>query len=197
MIAPHLGVAEHAALLAEAVGLTDGGVDIDRHRRVARTGSGGPGPGQQLASHLVELASVPPAERAQERAERRRGRTPWPSTDAVSPERSRSASSMQSPPASAEWTRVIALRPTLARRPHRRDRRARRRAHAGRDAGPVWPAASSRRWPPDARHRRSRPHGQDCGKIRGSKKCLPVGGVVGVVTTIFPCRKALFVDTRP
>ena len=41
--------------------------------------------------------------------------TSWPSTASVPPERSTSASSMESPPASAEWTSVIALWPTLAR----------------------------------------------------------------------------------
>ena len=71
VIAPHVGVAEHAALLGQPVGLTDGRVDIDGDRCVARTGSGGPGPPQQLAGHLVELAGVAPAERTQERAERR------------------------------------------------------------------------------------------------------------------------------
>ena len=76
MIAPHLGVAEHAALLGQPVGLTDGRVDIDRGRRLARTGPGGPGPPQQLAGHLVELAGVAPAERTQERAQRRRGEYP-------------------------------------------------------------------------------------------------------------------------
>ncbi len=40
---------------------------------VARTGSGGPGPPQELAGHLVELAGVAPAEGTQERAERRGG----------------------------------------------------------------------------------------------------------------------------
>ena len=37
--------------------------------------------------------------------------TRWPSTLAVCPQPSRSASSMQSPPASSEWTRVNSLRP--------------------------------------------------------------------------------------
>ena len=40
--------------------------------------------------------------------------TPWPSTASVSPDRSTSASSIQSPPASAECTKVMALWPTLA-----------------------------------------------------------------------------------
>ena len=42
-------------------------------------------------------------------------RTAWPSTAAVAPARNMSASSIESPPANAEWTRVIALSPTLAR----------------------------------------------------------------------------------
>src|SRR6266540_3746578 len=40
--------------------------------------------------------------------------TRWPSTVAVCPQRSTSASSMQSPPASIEWTRVNSLRPGRA-----------------------------------------------------------------------------------
>jgi hypothetical protein len=76
VIAAHLGVAEHAALFGQSVGLTDGRVDIDGGRCAARTGSGFPGPHQQLAGHLVDLAGMAPAERAQEGAERRGGEHP-------------------------------------------------------------------------------------------------------------------------
>jgi len=34
------------AIFGQAVGLVDGGVDIDGERLLARTGTGGPGPGQ-------------------------------------------------------------------------------------------------------------------------------------------------------
>ena len=42
-------------------------------------------------------------------------RTPWPSTEGVSARRIRSASSMQSPPANAECTKVMAFSPTFDR----------------------------------------------------------------------------------
>ena len=74
VVAPHVVVGElGATLLLEPVGLADGGVDVDGHRRVARAGARRPRSGQQLARDLVELAGVAPCEAAQERPQRRGG----------------------------------------------------------------------------------------------------------------------------
>ena len=82
-------------------------------------------------------------------------------------------------------------------RPRRPDRRARRTAPAGPDAGPAWPAASSPALATRCSSSKVTPTRSRLWQDRASKKCLPVGVLAGVVTTIFPCRKALFADTRP
>ena len=124
VIAPLASVAMMTgALLAQAVGFADGGVQVDGQGQVPGTSPSGPGPGQQFAAHPVQLADVAPAKAAQEGAQslppRRRGVdgafTVPPRAQAVRPARSASASSMQSPPASADATRVISLSPVLAR----------------------------------------------------------------------------------
>ena len=62
VVAAHVVVGEVGpALFGQAVGLADGGVDIDGERLLARTGPGGPGPGQQLPRHLVQLTGMAPA----------------------------------------------------------------------------------------------------------------------------------------
>jgi hypothetical protein len=60
---------------------------------------------------VVELADVPEGERAQESPDRAGCHDPMGEHPAVAPQRSTSASSMQPPPASIEWTRVNSLRP--------------------------------------------------------------------------------------
>ena len=124
VIAPLAGVTMMArSLLCQPVGLADGGVQVDGQRPVAGSGTGGPGPGQQLPAHPVQLADMAPPEAAQERPQslpsRKRGvegaLTMHPSTEEVRPARSASASSMQSPPASAEATSVSILSPAFAR----------------------------------------------------------------------------------
>ena len=110
-------------LLGPPVGLADGGVQVDGQRPVAGSGTGGPSPGQQFPAHPVLLADIAPPEAAQERPQslpsRKRGvegaLTMHPSTEEVRPARSASASSMQSPPASAEATSVSILSPAFAR----------------------------------------------------------------------------------
>ena len=72
-----------------------------------------------------------------------------PRVQAVPPVRNTSASSMQSPPASAEATSV----PVFAR-PHRPGRGAAGRVRAGRDAGPGWREGAARHWPPGGGRRR-------------------------------------------
>ena len=118
VVAPLAGIAVVAgALLGQSVGLADGGIEVDGERRVAGSGPSGPGPGQQLPAHPVQLADVAPPEAAQEGAQslpsRKRGvdgaLTVPPRVQAVPPVRNTSASSMQSPPAMAEATRVISL----------------------------------------------------------------------------------------
>ena len=170
VIAPHHGVAEHAPLLGESVGLTDGRVDIDRHRRLARPGSGGPGPPQQLARHLVELAGVAPAEGSQKGAERRRGQHPVaqapPRCHQIAVRRRHRYSHRRPAP---NGPRSWPCGPHWRGPPPRQDRHARRRAPAVPSAAPASPAASIQRSPPDARRRMSRQGGRGCGKIRASK----------------------------
>ena len=68
VIAPLAGVAMVACpLLGQPIGLADGGVQVDGEWRVAGSGSSGPGPGQQLPAHPVQLTDVAPPEAAQER----------------------------------------------------------------------------------------------------------------------------------
>ena len=70
MIAPGAGVAVVAgALLGQSVGLADRRIKVDGKWCVAGSGSGLPGPGQQLAAHPVQLADVAPAKAAQEGAQ--------------------------------------------------------------------------------------------------------------------------------
>ena len=67
MIAPLAGVAVVTrALLGQTVGLADVGVQVDGQRPVAGSGPGGPGPGQQLPAHPIQLADLAPPEAAQE-----------------------------------------------------------------------------------------------------------------------------------
>ena len=73
--------------------------------------SSGPSPCQQLTAHPVQLMDVAPPEASQEGT-----RGGWRLDHAaVPPVGNTSASSMQSPPASAEATRVSILSPVLAR----------------------------------------------------------------------------------
>ena len=70
MVAAHLGVpVVEGALLLEAVRLADRRVEVDREGSIAGTGSGRPGPGEEMPADGIELADVAPAEAAQERAE--------------------------------------------------------------------------------------------------------------------------------
>jgi hypothetical protein len=73
MVAKGPGVAEGGAALVVAVDLADGGVQVDRHWRIAWPGAGRPSLGHDGLGHAVELADVPEGERAQERPQRRRG----------------------------------------------------------------------------------------------------------------------------
>ena len=54
------------SLLGQSIGLADGRVQVDAQGRVAGSGPSGPGPGQQLAAHAVELTDMPPPEAVQE-----------------------------------------------------------------------------------------------------------------------------------
>ena len=74
MIAPLAGVAVMAGtLLAQAVGLADGGVQVNGQGPVAGSGPSGPGPGQQLPADPGQLPDVAPPEAAQEAAQGGRG----------------------------------------------------------------------------------------------------------------------------
>ena len=67
VIAPLAGVAMMARpLLAQPVGLADGGIEINGQRTVAGAGPGVPGPDQQFPAHPVQLAHMAPPKAAQE-----------------------------------------------------------------------------------------------------------------------------------
>ena len=68
MIAPLAGVVvATGALLGQSVGLTDGGVQVDGQRIIARSGPSCPGSGQRLPAHPIQLPHVAPPETPQER----------------------------------------------------------------------------------------------------------------------------------
>ena len=160
VIAPLAGVAVMArALLGQTIGFADGGVQVDGQRPVAGSGTGSPGPGQQLAAHPIQLADVAPPEAAQERPQGRwrldhtaqnpscpAGAQRVVVVDAVAP-------SQTLPPRKrgAEATRVMILSPVLAlpgASPRSRSRSTswgRPRCWA-RVAGRISPALSTRRW---------------------------------------------------
>ena len=74
VVAPPVGVAVAAgALHGLAVGLADGGVQVDGQRLLAGTGPCVPSYGQQLPADPVQLPHVAPAEAAQEGAQGGRG----------------------------------------------------------------------------------------------------------------------------
>ena len=73
MIAARTGVAGALRpLLREAVGLAHRRIEVDGEWRLAGSGPGGPGAGEQRATDAVELADVAPAEAAEKGAERGR-----------------------------------------------------------------------------------------------------------------------------
>jgi hypothetical protein len=65
MVAEPVGVTVAGALLVVAVHLADGGVHIHGQRSVAGPSARRPGPGEDLAGHLVELADVAEREATQ------------------------------------------------------------------------------------------------------------------------------------
>ncbi len=79
VIAPLTGVTmATGALLAQTVGLADGGVQVDGQRLIAQASTGGPGPSQQLPAHPIQLTDMTPPEAAQKGPQggRRFHRTP-------------------------------------------------------------------------------------------------------------------------
>ena len=67
----HPGVAVGGALLVVTVNLANRRVHIDGHWTVTRAGPGRPGPSQDLAAELIQLADVAESKTAQERPTRR------------------------------------------------------------------------------------------------------------------------------
>ena len=67
MVAEHPGVAVGRALLGMPVDLTHGRVHIHRQRPSTRSGTGRPGPGEDLFGQPVQLTDMPEGEPAQER----------------------------------------------------------------------------------------------------------------------------------
>ena len=67
VIAPLAGVVvATGSFLRQSIGLADGGVQVHGQRPVAGSPTGGPSPGQQLPTHPIQLAHMPPPEAAQE-----------------------------------------------------------------------------------------------------------------------------------
>jgi hypothetical protein len=134
----------------------------------------GPSPGPAPAAHaLVKICSVSrsswrtcPKVKARKNVPIVEGAmTRWPSTWLVAPQRSRSASSMQSPPAIIEWTRVNSLRPGRCA-PGCSPRSISWSAVCSMPSRwAAWRAAAGRRWPPrGCRQSRCRA-GPGCGRI--------------------------------
>ena len=176
VIATHAGVAEHAALFGQPVGLTDRRVDIHRDRFVARSGARRPCPSEELAADPVELTDMSPRKGPQERAQRRRGQHPMAQhrfrltrtervgvVDAVAArergvdQRHCLVPDIRSAGRIAQIDRVVDQLPELELL------RQRGRQH------------QSPRRPPHAHHRRSHQHGRDCAKI-ASRRCPPESG---------------------
>ena len=88
--------------------------------------------------------------------------TTQPRVRAVPPVRNASASSMQSPPVSAEATSVSSLSPVLPAPARRRGRGDGRRVPSGPGAGRGWPAGAGRHWPPGGGHQRRCGSCRDC-----------------------------------
>ena len=78
VVAELLGVAVAGTLLGVAMDLADEAVDVDHQSRLAGAGARLPRSAKRLVEHAIELADMPEGERAQERAERRRGHRPVP-----------------------------------------------------------------------------------------------------------------------
>jgi hypothetical protein len=108
VIATHLGVPALRALVAGPHTW-----QMVESTSIVNKPSPGPTPCCQAlkrpAADGVELAGMAEGKRAQERAQRGEASTRWPSTLPGDPARSRSLSSIQLPPASAEWISVIAM----------------------------------------------------------------------------------------
>ena len=178
-IAPRTGVAPVSStgqavavgsLLGQSVGLADRRIKVDGEWCVAGPGPSGPGPGQQLAAHPVQLADLAPPEAAQEGAQslpsRKRGvdgaLTVLPRVQAIPPVRNTSASSMQSPPArpcpresgGQPQPGSSSCRPCSPGPGRGQGRDGCGPVRAGPGAGPGWPAGPARHWPPGGDRRR-------------------------------------------
>ena len=116
VIAPLAGVAMVARpSLGQSIGLAVGRIQVDGKRRVAGSGPSSPCACEQPAAYAVEVTDVPQRKLRRKVPRVDGALTAQPRTPAVPPARIASASSMQSPPASAEATSVSSLSPVLAR----------------------------------------------------------------------------------
>ena len=84
-------------------------------RYIARSRTSRPGSVQQLPAHPIQLAHVAPPETPQEGSQRGRRLNHTAQHPMGPPARSASSSSMQSPPANADATKVRNLSPAFAR----------------------------------------------------------------------------------
>jgi len=114
MVAQGAGGAVGGALLCVAVHLAHRGVQVHGDWPIAWAGPGRPRAREQLLAQPVELAHVPEVNERRNVPRVEGAITRWPSTWLVAPQRKRSASSIQSPPASIACTRVNSFRPGWA-----------------------------------------------------------------------------------
>ena len=151
------------ALLGQSIGLADGRVQVDGQGRVAGSRPSGPGPGQQLAAHPVELTDVAPPEAAQEgaqggwrldRAAQGAGRPPSAQhigvVDAVAPSQRGSDQRQHLVPSVRPSRRSAEVKVMVDEFP------------AGPGAGLGWPAGAGRHWPPGDGRQRGCGYGRVC-----------------------------------
>ena len=152
VISPRTGVAvEASALLGQSVGRADDRVQVNGEWCIAGSGIGPPDACQQLPAPRPSWRTWPQLKLRRKVPRVDGALTVPPRVQAVPPVRNTSASSMQSPPASADATRVIILSPVFARpgalpRSRRCWTSSRRPRCWARVNGRISPALATRRW---------------------------------------------------
>ena len=135
-----LGHARPRCFVGRSIGLACGRVQVDGQGRVVWSGPSGPGMGQQLAAHAVELTDMPPSKAAQEDPRVDGALTVRPRARDVPLVRITSASSVQSPSASSFCRRCwLCLL-------HGPGPGVGQPVGAGQGAGRGWPEGVARHW---------------------------------------------------
>src|SRR6266545_2689484 len=163
----------------------------------------GPGPAPACHARRNACSAIWSSWRAEPQVNERRNvpsvdgaATRWPRICPVAPARSRSASPIHSPPARAEWTRVIALSPALAAPwASPRSRWVRRNTILAGQRAPVCrfkePTSSNRRWIP-ANGKQER-----IGKIVAEKLPVEVLSYDPEIGAVVPKRVVKWFDNGP